>query len=154
MFVIRRAAKQDLFQMRRLLNEAGLNDHGIEDHLRHFFVVESPGEKENPPQIVGAIGMEVYRPYGLLRSFVLKRASWNPGIGVKLIHILLSYAGHLKLSHVYLLAGASASFFEEMGFSVIPFEEIPEDIQESEHMERTASKGTPMVYSCFPTDSH
>lgn len=154
MFVIRRAAERDLFQMRRLLIEAGLNDHGIEDHLQHFFVVESPGEKEKPPQIVGAIGMEVYNPYGLLRSFVLKRASWNPGIGVKLIHILLSYAGHLKLSHVYLLAGTSTSFFEQMGFTVIPFEDIPEGILESEHLERSASKGTPMVYACFPADQH
>ncbi|SEM80294.1 GNAT family N-acetyltransferase [Lihuaxuella thermophila] len=154
MFVIRRAAERDLFQMRRLLNETGLNDHGMEDHLRHFFVVERPGGEEEPPEIVGAIGMEVYHPFGLLRSFVLKRASWNPAIGVKLIHILLSYAAQLKLTHVYLLAGTTTSFFEQMGFSVIPFADIPEDIQESEHMERCASKGTPMVYACFPNDPH
>ncbi|MBA4495943.1 GNAT family N-acetyltransferase [Paenactinomyces guangxiensis] len=154
MFVIRRAAKRDIFQVRKLLNEAGLNDRGVDKHLEHFFVVESPGENGSAARITGAVGMEVYRPCGLLRSFVLERASWNPKVGLQLIQILLAYAGHLQLSHVYLLAGASASFFEQIGFAEVPFADLPEDISGSEHLEHTGPNGTPMVYACFPSGQH
>ncbi|MFC7440076.1 GNAT family N-acetyltransferase [Laceyella putida] len=154
MFVIRRAIERDVFQVRKLLKEAGLNDKGINDHIEHFFVVEMPAEEGMTAQLVGAVGMEVYKPYGLLRSFVLERAPWNTKVGMNMIQILLSYAGKLRLSHVYLLAGASQEFFTQMGFSEIEHEKLPAEIQESEHVERSRERGTPMVYSCFPTRQH
>ena len=43
MFIIRQAEKKDLFQIRKLLKEVGLNDRGIEEHLDHFFIAELPG---------------------------------------------------------------------------------------------------------------
>jgi N-acetylglutamate synthase-like GNAT family acetyltransferase len=154
MFIIRRVVERDLTPVRQLLREAQLNDQGVEDHLEHFFVVEYPGEKKEDQALVGAVGMEVYKPYGLLRSFVLERSSWNLKIGLQMIQILLSYAGHLKLSHVYLLAGASLPFFEQMGFTAISLDELPEEIRASPHLEHTVSQGTPMVYICFPTQQH
>lgn len=154
MFMIRRAVEKDLFQVKRLLREAEMNDKGLEEHLAHFFVVETVAESGNHAKIVGACGMEVYEPYGLLRSFVLERASWNSRVGLQLVHILLSYAGHLDLSHVYLVAGSTPAFFEQIGFSVISVEDLPEEIQTSDHIEQSISKGIPMVYACFPSRQH
>jgi amino-acid N-acetyltransferase len=148
MFVIRRAEEKDLFRVRRLIKDAGLNDKGIEKHLSHFFVAET-AEGEEMSQMIGVVGMEVHGPYGLLRSFVLERASWNPKVGLNMIGILLSYAKKLKLERVYLLAGASTSFFGELGFSEVAVQDLPEELMASEHLERSVFKGTPMVYTCF-----
>lgn len=149
MFVIRRAIERDVFQVRKLLKEAGLNDKGIEEHIDHFFVVEIPTEKGTTAQLVGAVGMEVYRPYGLLRSFVLERAPWNAKVGMNMIQTLLSYASQLRLSHIYLLAGASQEFFTQLGFTEIEYERMPAEIQESDHVERSRQQGKPMVYRCL-----
>ncbi|AUS10227.1 hypothetical protein C1X05_16220 [Laceyella sacchari] len=151
MFVIRRAIERDVFQVRKLLREAGLNDRGIDEHIDHFFVVEMPTDEGETPQLAGAVGMEVHGKYGLLRSFVLERAPWNTKVGMNMIQILLSYASKLRLSHVYLLAGASQEFFTQLGFSEIAFDELPADIRESEHVERSRNQGTAMVFSCVPS---
>jgi amino-acid N-acetyltransferase len=149
MFVIRRAGEHDLFRIRRLIKDAGLNDKGIESHLLHFFVVETANDDEESPQMVGVVGMEVHGSIGLLRSFVLERASWNGKVGVNMMEILLAYAAKLGLTHVYLLAGASTSFFSELGFVEVAFADLPDVLKESEHFERSLYKGTPMVYTRF-----
>jgi amino-acid N-acetyltransferase len=147
LFIVRRAAEEDLFRLRRLLKEAGLNDRGIEPHIRHFFVVET-SEKEGVPEMVGAVGMEVYGQSGLIRSFVLKRGPWNGKVGVEMMRFLLQYAQGLGLSRVYLLAGASMSFFREIGFKEIAPDDLPEQLWNSGHLERSIHCGVLMVYHC------
>jgi amino-acid N-acetyltransferase len=155
MFIIRRAVEQDLTSIRQLLQKMEVNDEGMEDHLSHFFVVEYLSEQQREDQpLMGVMGMEVYEPYALLRSFVLERASWNLKIGLQMMQILLSYAGHLQLSHVYLLAGDSLPFFEQMGFTAILREQFPEELQASLHLKKSSSQATPMAYTCFPALQH
>ncbi|RAL23328.1 GNAT family N-acetyltransferase [Thermoflavimicrobium daqui] len=155
MFLIRRAQISDLYSVKRLLQQAKLNDQGIDQHLEHFFIVEQTDEEEETGLVVGAIGMEVYNPYGLLRSFVLARASWNGKVGIHLIKILLAYAEALKLFEVYLVAGDSISLFQLMGFEVIDYENLPDEISDSNHVKRCKEqKGTPMVYKCFTKRKH
>lgn len=149
MFAIRQATEKDIFQIKRLLRDANVNEKGVEESVQHFFVVEEINEEDvGVSQMVGAVGMEVHGQYGLLRSFVLQRANWNPRVGLQLIDILLSYAVKSKLSKVYMLAGDCNAFFEQIGFSAVEKEELPEEIQCSTHMKRSIANGTPMVYSC------
>lgn len=149
MFAIRQAREKDIFQIKRLLRDAGVNEKGVEESVQHFFVVEEMDEQDTGiSQLVGAVGMEVHEPYGLLRSFVLQRATWNPKIGLQLIEILLSYALKCKLSKVYMLAGECNTFFEQIGFTPVEKDQLPKEIQSSTHMQRSISNGTPMVYSC------
>jgi amino-acid N-acetyltransferase len=153
MFAIRQAEEKDVFQIKRLLKDAGVNDKGVEDFIEHFFVVEEvDNEDADVSQMVGAVDMEVYEEYGLLRSFVLQRASWNPKVGLQLIEILLSYAQKCKLSEVYMLAGESNAFFEQIGFQEISKEALPEAIKNSSHLKRSIPNGTPMVYSCVAVE--
>ncbi len=148
MFVIRQAEKKDLFQIKKLIKEVGLRDKGIEQHLHHFFVAEIPSEdKEEVKPMVGVVGMEVYPPYGLIRSFVLERAPWNSRVGINMIQVLLSYAEEMGLSHIYLLAGQSTRFFTQLGFVKAGLEEIPEKLLQSEHLVKSMSQGQPMVYT-------
>jgi amino-acid N-acetyltransferase len=152
MLIIRRAVQQDLTPIRKLLQNMELHDQGMEDHLSHFFVAEYLGEHSaNPYQpLIGVMGMEVYAPYALLRSFVVERTSWNRKVGLQMMQILLSYADHLKLSHVYLLAGESLPFFERIGFTAIGREQLPENIYDSLHQQRSDVQSTPMMYTCWP----
>jgi amino-acid N-acetyltransferase len=153
--VVRKAKSSDIELVRQLLQEASLNDQGIDEHVEHFFVVEQTGEDEIPQKIVGAIGMEVYPPYGLLRSFVLERSSWNAKLGIQLIQIILSYAEYLKLSEVYLLTTASQVFFRELGFEQAIDQEIPFEIKESPHISQSSLKsGILLVYHLFNKKSH
>lgn len=149
MFAIRQAMEKDVFQIKRLLRDANVNEKGVEESIQHFFIVEERDENDgNVSQMVGAVGMEMHGKYGLLRSFVLQRATWNPRVGLQLIEILLSYAVKCKLSKVYMLAGDCNTFFEQLGFTTVEKEELPEEIQNSMHMKRSIENGTPMVYSC------
>jgi amino-acid N-acetyltransferase len=154
MFIIRRAVEQDLSSIKQLLHKMELNDQGMEEHLSHFFVVEYLEEAREDQPLIGVMGMEVYEPYALLRSFVLERASWNLKIGLQMMQILLSYAGHLQLSHVYLLAGDSSPFFAQMGFTTILREQFPEEVQASLHVKRSDLQAIPMAYTCFPEQLH
>ncbi|MBA4602945.1 GNAT family N-acetyltransferase [Thermoactinomyces mirandus] len=148
MFVIRQAEKKDLFQIRKLIKEVGLRDRGIEQHLHHFFIAEVPSVNEGKVSpMVGVVGMEVYPPYGLLRSFVLERAPWNSKVGMNMIRILLSYAEKMGLSHIFLLAGQSTRFFTQLGFVKTGQDDIPEELRQSEHLAKSISQGQPMVYA-------
>ncbi|MGA8942642.1 MAG: GNAT family N-acetyltransferase [Thermoactinomyces sp.] len=147
MFVIRQAEKKDLFQIRKLIKEVGLRDRGIEQHLQHFFIAEIPSQnKGEVSPMVGVVGMEVYPPYGLIRSFVLERAPWNSKVGVDMIRELLLYAEKMGLSRIYLLAGQSTRFFTQLGFVKMDQKEIPELLHQSEHLLKSMSQGQPMVY--------
>lgn len=151
MFMIRHAVGQDLARVKELIQSAGMNDQGIDEGLQHFFIAENPAQE---PVLVGAVGMEVYAPYGLLRSFVLERGMTNLRVGLQMMQILLAYAGHLRLSHVYLVAGANPTFFEQLGFFQVSPEELPDEIQKSEHVQEVMKQGMLMVYSCFPSQPH
>ncbi|MBD1372117.1 hypothetical protein IC620_07050 [Hazenella sp. IB182357] len=155
MFTIRKAKETDIFSVRRMLKEANINDMGIDQHIQHFFVVEVHAEEVDgedvKAQMVGAVGMEVYKPYGLLRSFVLDRASWKSEIGLKMVEILLMYAEDKDLEQVYLFAGASSAFFEQIGFAKTTVSELPAEILESDHLKRTIHNGIPMMYKCHAT---
>lgn len=149
MFVIRQAEKKDLFQIRKLLKEVGLSDRGIEEHLHHFFIAELPPEKEGGVSpMVGMVGMEVYPPYGLIRSFVLERAPWNSKVGVNMIQVIISYAEQMGLDRVYLLAGQSTQFFTRLGFVKTGEEHLPEELRRSSHLKHSIARGQPMVYTC------
>jgi len=149
MFVIRQAEKKDLFQIRKLLKEVGLSDRGIEEHLHHFFIAEIPAEKEGEVSpLVGMVGMEVYPPYGLIRSFVLERAPWNSKVGVNMIQVIISYAEQMGLSRIYLLAGQTTHFFTRLGFVKTEEENLPEELHQSDHLKQSIARGQPMVYTC------
>lgn len=146
MVIVRRAKPEDQIEIQRLLREANLDDDGLDEHLEHFFVVEISLDQEEDSQMVGTAGMEVYGSYALLRSLVIARASWNAKVSWQLIQILLSYAEHLQVEEVYLFAGGSVDWFQQLGFEKIPLADLPEKIRELHHVDKLIHKGTPLVF--------
>ncbi|SDW40695.1 amino-acid N-acetyltransferase [Marininema mesophilum] len=139
MFTVCRAVTEDVDRIQEILRHAGLNEQGIEEHLPYFLVVEDPAVE--PVRLVGTAGMEVYGDRGLLRSFVMEKNSWNAKSAIELVEKVLNFARQSGLVEVYLLAGISGSIFEHFGFHSVEWEEIPEDIRNSEHLHQSELAG-------------
>jgi len=81
--------------------------------------------------IVGAIGVEIYRNQGLLRSMVVNQECRNLGIAAKLLDYLLIEAIELKLESLFLLTTTADIYFEGKGFKRINRTEIDEEVKKS-----------------------
>ncbi|MCS1352312.1 GNAT family N-acetyltransferase [Mechercharimyces sp. CAU 1602] len=137
MFLIRRAEERDITPICQLLCQAGLHEEGVDKHIDHFLVIE----REEDEQILGAVGIEVYGDEGLLRSFVIESEVWNGKVGLELFGAALSFAQYLRLTKVYLFAGVTKRFFEEAGFTQVPWEVLPVELKKSDHIHHAREKG-------------
>jgi amino-acid N-acetyltransferase len=146
MFVIRTACSGDVPAILRLLQGAGVREDGVDKHPERFWVVEEVGDS---PRIAGTIGMEIYGRTGLLRSFVMERGAWNPGVGVKLLLLSLSAARERGIDELYLATAGSLSLFEAIGFSEVEGSELPEPIRASEHLRKVGKSGEAKVMRCL-----
>jgi amino-acid N-acetyltransferase len=102
-----------------LLARERLPLEGVAEHFATFIVAEH-GE-----EVVGAAGLEVYGPYGLVRSVVVAPEVKGQGIGRGLTHQLLAQARARGLEAVYLLTTTAPDFFARLGFERIPREAAP-----------------------------
>src|SRR5262245_44829085 len=66
-------------------------------------------------EIVGAIGLEVFGPAGLLRSLVVDPGSRGRGIADRLVDHLQARALHRGVETLWLLTTSAASFFARWG---------------------------------------
>ncbi|OYD07998.1 GNAT family N-acetyltransferase [Paludifilum halophilum] len=146
MFTVRKATAEDIESITHLLRTAGTNDEGVDKHLDHFLIVEDP--RVQPPRIVGTAGIEIYGNRGLLRSFVMKTDSWNAKVALELIGVILAHTGRSGLKEVYLMAGIAQHIFEHFGFRSVEWEDLPESIRRSDHIQKMEKEaaGRPMVY--------
>ena len=94
---IRVAGPGDFAGVVRLLTAADLPTAGLEPSLPDFLVAEESG------RVVGAVGLEVYGDYALLRSAVVEAGRRGSGVGVDLIESLLRRAGTRGVREIYLL---------------------------------------------------
>jgi amino-acid N-acetyltransferase len=108
-----RSAVESLLARERLPLE------GVAEHFATFVVAES-GE-----DVVGAAGLEVYGPYGLVRSVVVAPERKGQGLGRGLTHQLLAQARARGLEAVYLLTTTAPDFFARLGFERIAREAAP-----------------------------
>jgi amino-acid N-acetyltransferase len=145
MFVIRTANSGDVPAILRLLQGAGVREEGVDKHPESFWVLEEIG---NPPRIAGTLGMEVYGKAGLLRSFIIQRERWNPHVGVKFLLLALSAARDRGIDELYLATPGSFSLFEEIGFTAVSGDELPEPLRASDHLRQAAMSGETRLMRC------
>jgi len=81
--------------------------------------------------IIGAIGLEKYNNYGLLRSAVVSKAYRNKNIASQLVKELENYATELGIDCIFLLTETAPGYFERKGYQRIPREEVPEALHVS-----------------------
>jgi amino-acid N-acetyltransferase len=123
---LRAARASDLAPVQALLREAKLHLEGLEEQFpRSYVVAESAGA------LVGAMGIEVYGRYGLLRSAVVAPAQRGAGLGRTLTENRIAWARSQRLEALYLLTVTAEPFFAHLGFAKSPRKSAPAELQAS-----------------------
>jgi len=136
--MLRRARDHDLEPVLRLLSESKLPTEGVAEAFANYVIAEGAG---NP---IGAVGMEMYGRYGLLRSAVVGPSWQGCGVGRALVGEMLSRARMLDVAAVYLLTTTAEKYFPSFGFTRIGRNEVPPELEESPEL-RGACPGTAIV---------
>jgi amino-acid N-acetyltransferase len=93
--------------------------------LDNFFVAQY-NEK-----IIGAIGLELFGNYGLLRSMVVSKEHRNNNIASGLVEQLESYGRSLGITTMYLLTETAPGYFEKKGYIRTNREMVPAALKAS-----------------------
>lgn len=118
------ASPADEPKIRQVLSSCGLPHEDIApEHLHHFWILK---EKK---QIIGVIGLQVLRPFALLRSLAVDPLFRNRGLGSQLTQQAEKYADSLNIQGLYLLTTTAEGFFAKRGYQKVPRETIPNQIQ-------------------------
>ncbi len=120
------ATADDLAPVRRLLADAHLPEDGLVDQFPAAYVVAA-----TPAGLVGAAGIEVHGPDGLLRSVVVAPALRGTGLGKALVADRMTWARGQRLRAVYLLTTTAPDFFASLGFARLDRADAPEGIRAS-----------------------
>ena len=119
------ARREELPQILELLDEAGLPQDGLENHLSTTLVARLEG------RVVGSAALELYGPAALLRSVAVRRDLRGTGLGGRLTEAALEHSRNLAVAEAYLLTEAADLFFPRFGFRPIPRSEIPLGVRRS-----------------------
>ncbi len=111
-----------------LLKAAGLPTEDISKDLENFWIAKTAGNA------IGVIGMDLYAPYGLLRSMTVLPEYRNKGIASRLVDQVEQLAKKLDLSELYLITNTAESYFSKKGFQLIMKAELPASVASSEEM--------------------
>jgi amino-acid N-acetyltransferase len=123
--IVRRARAEDRARVEELLQSERLPLEGVADHFENYLIaVTAQG-------VAGAIGLERYGDYALLRSAVVAPEARGRGVGELLTARVLQEATVRGTRHVYLLTTTAADWFERFGFRRIPRNELPAELNAS-----------------------
>lgn len=126
--------------IRALLAQHQLPNDDIAHHLRHFHVANLDG------RVIGAMGLEIYRPFALARSLVVSQDLWGQGVARQLYKRSESYARQQGVASLYLLMLTAPRFFGKRGFVEIDRSSVPGKIQKTrEFAEICPASATCMV---------
>jgi amino-acid N-acetyltransferase len=120
---IDRATQRDLPAIESLLEACDLPLAGVSDLLDAFVIARSAG------RIVGVAAVEPRDAYGLLRSVAVDPSMRGRGVGRSLVQRLISDAEKKKFRALYLLTTTAENYFPAFGFTAIPRDSVPDEIQ-------------------------
>jgi len=119
----------ELEQVLKLLKKVNLPTEGVKEHFKDFIVLKDSTKKNTP--VVGCVGLEIYKNYGLLRSLAVEPQLQSRGLGDALTDAILDYARTEELHKIYLLTTTAERFFLKKGFIKINREVVPDEIKQS-----------------------
>ncbi len=96
------------------------------EKVSDFLIAEDDGD------ILGLIGLELYRTIGLLRSLVITKRARRLGLGGKLVGALESAAETAGVTELWLLTIDAQQFFERLGYKIIGREHVPDSIRKTD----------------------
>ena len=126
MKTIELAVKNDFHEIDQLLLSNSLP--AIEPAYANSFFFKAIKDQD---KIVGAIGIEIYGKYGLLRSLVVEPEYRNQGIANHLVEKLIKHAQNSNIETLFLLTTTADKYFEKKEFQRIHRDEVPNEIKQS-----------------------
>jgi arsenate reductase len=122
---IRPATSEDRERAERLLATCALPPDGLADQFPGGYAVAEAGSV-----FTGLAGVEIYGPYGLLRSVAVAPGHRGRGIAARLVRDRIEWARTKNLSTLYLLTTTAAVYFPRAGFVRIARDEGPQEIRD------------------------
>ena len=122
---LRQATDTDLPGILTLLGESDLPTEGVAETLGGFIVAE------HDATIVGVIGVETCRQYGLLRSAAVRAAWRGRGLGRLLVERAIALAESRGFDALYLLTTSAEQYFPSFGFVQTEREAVPDAVRET-----------------------
>jgi len=127
---ITKAKEQQRPSIISLLQSGNLPIEDLPASLDNFFIAV---EENN---VIGAIGMEPYGNFGLLRSMVVKKEFRGKNIASGLVEELETKAKESGIDCLYLLTETASEYFERKGYERISRDIVPKAIQASSEFSR------------------
>jgi len=124
--MIRRAQPRDVPAVEQLLADANLP--ALKTSPVQLFVAEEKGTLQ------GAVGLEPYPPYALLRSLVVTPNQRGKGLGRALLMNALKGARAQGFDTVYGLTTTISGWLERLGFQRVERSAIPEPVHASDEL--------------------
>ena len=124
-FKLREATAADRSTVASLLEESRLPLAGISESLDGFFVAEAG------TSVIGAIGLETYGDYGLLRSAAVSESVRGRGVGRALVERVIDSARESGLAGIYLLTTTAEGYFPSFGFTRVERQTVAAPVTES-----------------------
>ena len=124
-FKITKAGDEQRQSIIALLQAEKLPVEDLPASLDNFFIATEEAK------VIGAIGLEQYDNYGLLRSMGVDKEYRNKNIASQLVRQLENYTTTIGITCLYLLTETAAQYFERKGYSKIGRDEVPVALQAS-----------------------
>jgi amino-acid N-acetyltransferase len=141
MIKIQKALKIDFTEINQLLQNASLPMVDITHSTGCYFKSVNGNNK-----ITGAIGLEIYGQFGLLRSLVVSTEYRNKGIAKLLVEEIEKQSASLNLKALYLLTTTADKYFEKKGFIHIQRNDVREEIKQSDEFKSICPVSATIMY--------
>lgn len=105
-----RAGNEQRLVVTTLLQSEKLPADDLPSSLDNFFIAVEDDT------VIGAIGLERYGNYGLLRSIAVSKDHRNKNIASRLVQELEAYAIRSAIDTMYLLTETAPLYFEKKGY--------------------------------------
>jgi amino-acid N-acetyltransferase len=114
-------------QISQLLTNAGLVPIGLEEEKLQLFC-----ERDKNGELLGVIGLELYKSAGMLRSLAVRADVRKQGIAGRLVSEVFTYAKNTGVMKLYLMTMTIGEMLERSyGFSYIDRDQVPDDMAQS-----------------------
>jgi amino-acid N-acetyltransferase len=97
-------------------------------------------------QPAGAIGLEIYGDYALLRSMVVSPKYRGKGIASNLLTELESIAIKKSITNIYLLTETALGYFTRKGYLTITRDNVPATVQQSSEFSHVCPQSAIVMY--------
>jgi len=111
--------------VRQLLLEADLTTADLPETLEDFF---GCGDRNRPG---GVVGLELHRPYALLRSLAVSSQARGRGCGKALVAAAEEHARGKAVESIYLLTETAETFFRRLGYRTVERSTAPASIRQT-----------------------